>query len=421
MKKNKNKGWRRLDNAAKIFPPTSSNRDPKVFRFSCELYDTVNKDCLQHALNLTLKRFPFYRSILKQGMFWYYFEESRLIPAVTEENTPPCSPIYDANSKELLFRVTYFKKRINFEVFHALSDGVGAVQFLKALVVNYLNLAHKNMEEPIRLEDYDASVSQMTLDGFSKYFSEVKVRRIKAPKAFRFKGKRYPNYRIGVIECVIPLNKVKEKTKEKKVTITEYLVALLISAIGENMSVRDKKRPISVSIPVNLRAFFPTKTSQNFFSVVNLTHDFHTQGTTVSDILENVSHFFKENLKQEHLLNRINLFASLENKLPVQLLPLFIKIPSLKIANKISDQAVTAAFSNVGQIILPDEANKYVRRFSVFTSTAKIQVTMCTFKNDMVITFTSPFINTDIQCSFLDRINEIEGMEIEVNTNIGTI
>ena len=40
--------------------------------------------------------------------------------------------------------MTYYKKRINFEVFHALTDGTGATEFLRELVKNYLHLVHKD-------------------------------------------------------------------------------------------------------------------------------------------------------------------------------------------------------------------------------------------------------------------------------------
>lgn len=51
--------WTKLDNAAKIFPPNSNERDTKVFRFVCELKDEVDKDILQEAVDKTLPLFPF--------------------------------------------------------------------------------------------------------------------------------------------------------------------------------------------------------------------------------------------------------------------------------------------------------------------------------------------------------------------------
>ena len=66
--------------------------------------------------------------------------------------------IYDKDVKKLLFEVTYFRKRINLEVYHTLTDGTGALQFLKTLVINYITLKHKEEFMNIVPEiDYDAS------------------------------------------------------------------------------------------------------------------------------------------------------------------------------------------------------------------------------------------------------------------------
>ena len=69
--------WSRLENAAKIFPSTTSREDTKVFRFTCELTEMVQKAPLQAALEETLEFFPFYRYSLRRGLFWYFYEESR--------------------------------------------------------------------------------------------------------------------------------------------------------------------------------------------------------------------------------------------------------------------------------------------------------------------------------------------------------
>ena len=69
MKNRKNVEWTKLDNAAKIFPPTSNERDTKVFRFAVELYDQVNPDILQEALDETIDIFPLYKSVLRRGVF----------------------------------------------------------------------------------------------------------------------------------------------------------------------------------------------------------------------------------------------------------------------------------------------------------------------------------------------------------------
>jgi len=48
------KHWRRLDNAAKLFPAASSKRDTRVFRFYCELKEDIQQEILQKAVDRTL-------------------------------------------------------------------------------------------------------------------------------------------------------------------------------------------------------------------------------------------------------------------------------------------------------------------------------------------------------------------------------
>ena len=47
------KHWRRLDNAAKLFPAASSKRDTRVFRFYCELKEDIQQEILQKAVDRT--------------------------------------------------------------------------------------------------------------------------------------------------------------------------------------------------------------------------------------------------------------------------------------------------------------------------------------------------------------------------------
>ena len=134
--------WWRLDNAAKIFPSTSSAHDSKVFRFFCELEEPVEPEALQSALDRTMERFPIYRCVLRRGWFWYYLEDSPLPAVIRPEELLPCFPIYPSPRRSLLFRVLYYRRRISLEVYHVLSDGAGALDFLRDLVYDYLLIRH---------------------------------------------------------------------------------------------------------------------------------------------------------------------------------------------------------------------------------------------------------------------------------------
>ena len=78
----------------------------------------------------------------------------------------------------------------------------------------------------------------------------------KSKKAYNLKGDRYPEERLKVIEGVLPVDKVLTLSKSYNTTVTIYLVSVLIKSIASNMSRREKRKPIVITVPVNLRKYF---------------------------------------------------------------------------------------------------------------------------------------------------------------------
>ena len=167
-KKTAARAWTRLDNAAKIFPPSNMGTNTSVFRFSCTLKEMVQPELLQQALDKAVEKFPAYLVVMKSGAFWYYFEETGQKPKVVPETRAVCGPLWEEGSRELLFEVSWFKERINLEMFHALTDGTGAVAFLKTIVYYYLLAAHPDGfgETPPVLPE-EASEAARSSDSFA--------------------------------------------------------------------------------------------------------------------------------------------------------------------------------------------------------------------------------------------------------------
>ena len=115
--------WRRLDNTAKLFAAVSGEDLSSVFRISAVLKEKVDPELLQRALVRTLPEFENFRVKLRKGFFWYYFETNNRNPGVEEEQSAPCRFIDPHRGARFPFRVSYYGCRINFEVFHGLTDG----------------------------------------------------------------------------------------------------------------------------------------------------------------------------------------------------------------------------------------------------------------------------------------------------------
>ena len=109
--------WDKLDNTAHLFPVIAGERMSNVYRLSVSLTELVDPELLQHALDLTLPKFDGFNLRLRYGVFWYYFEENnKPAPEVKEEKNYPCRYINSVQNNSYMFRVTYYKYRINLEM-----------------------------------------------------------------------------------------------------------------------------------------------------------------------------------------------------------------------------------------------------------------------------------------------------------------
>lgn len=406
----KNKRWYKLDNAAKIFPPNVNKKDSKVFRFSCELYENVDKIVLQNALNKTLEEYPLFLSGLKKGLFWYYLETSSQKPIVEEEHNIICNII----DNKLLFRVSYYRKRINLEVHHALTDGTGTLSFLKSLVLNYLIEKYK-INSKIIIDN--TSIYEKESDSFEKYYKKTnKIKIPKNKKAYNLKGKIYPENQLKVISGIASTKKILNLARKYNTTITVYLVSILIKSIALIMSDKEKKKPIVITVPVNLRKYFKSNTVRNFFNTISIEYK-ASDDDSIEEIIKEVDKQFKEKLTKESLMEKMNSFAIFENIFIIRLIPVFIKDIVLKIFHNLSRKEQTIALSNVGIVEMPKELQQYIKLFDVFTSTDCAQICMCSYLDNITLSFTTHFIDSEIEKNFFEQLTRND-IPIQINTNI---
>ena len=411
----KSNQWFRLDNAAKIFPPTCSKRDTKVFRFVCELKEPVDQTILQHALDKTVEVFPLYHSVLKKGIFWYYLEESDIKPQVFEENIPACAPLYDSYNHRLLFRVSYYKKRINLEVFHSLSDGTGAIQFLKTMVYYYLEERH-NIK--IMTSNDFTSLSQKNADAFSKYYDKSDtIKKHVYKKAHIIKGERIPKNNVSIIEGIMPSSAVLRLAHENNATFTEFLIADLICSIYDNMTTREKRHPIIINVPVNLRQFFPSETTRNFFCVINVEYTADKSECDFADVIKKVKLAFESQLTKDNIQGIINKFSVIENNPVVRVIPLLLKIPIMRFSSYLADCKNTSSFSNLGRIDIHENAAEYINMFDVFVKAKRPQMCFCTIGDKLAIGVSSPLVSKEIERSFFCRLADM-GVDVQIISNL---
>ena len=417
--------WSRLDNFSKIFPATWSPKDPKVFRLSCELFEAIEEGALQRALDITMDNFPLYKYVLRRGLFWYYLESSDLVPKVEKESQPICAPIYTGLRTNLLFRVSYYKCRVNLEMFHVLSDGAGAIKFLRTLMFNYLTLLYKERFANVVLSSDASSISELMDDSYNRHYIDRKTFREMAKKekrqikvnAYKIHGTRTDEYRLSLIEGSMSVKAVLNEAHKYNTTLTVYITSLYIYSIYKTMSGRKKDQPIVLTVPVNLRQFFESHTGRNFFGTIHIGYNFAKNPDDLKLIIKSIADGFKSNLNVEKLNLQLYKAMTAERNPFARLLPLPMKDFFIRTAVKTYDKYTTSNISNIGRIELPPEFCEFIRQFSVCTSVRKPQLTMCSYNDRLVISISSPFKEMEIQRTFFQMLSKA-GIDIEITSNL---
>lgn len=414
--------WYKLDNAAKIYPAISSNSRSSVFRVAVHLKQEVDKDILNAALRITLPRFPAFAVKIKKGLFWYYFDPNENIPEADVEKVPVCRAINSDETNGFLFRVSYYKTRISLEIFHSITDGIGAVTFLKTLVYQYLTLSGYNIasDDSILHAKEHPSVSEYE-DSFDNYYDSSIKSSWSELNAYKITGARKALGSISIIQGILKTDELLKLVKSSGATVTEYIAALMIFSIYSMRLIgRGSKLPVKISIPVNLRKVFPSRTLRNFSSYVNIGMPFSREPYSFEQILEKVCIQMKDEMDPDKFIAKISANVNAEKNIFMRISPLILKNVVLKTAyNMYGDNLITSSLSNLGVISVPEDMKEHIDRFEFVLGPPvenMLNCAVCSFGQELVISFTRIMEETEID-KFFFRFLAAKGIDIIIETN----
>lgn len=419
--------WRKLDNSAKIFPIDSDKNFSAVYRMSVLLTEDINPKILKDAVNKTLESFTSFKVCLKRGFFWYYLEENTKEIIIDEEKNYPCKYIDKNTNNGYLFKVTYYKNKINVDTFHSLTDGSSSIEFIKAIAYNYIDLAHpdetKNIPEMEVKQNIEVN-DKNTEDSYMKNYQKS----LKSPKggkrAYILHGRRIPLYGVNVTHGFINLKQIIKRCRKLKVTVTQYFTAVLIYAIYqeylEKYKNRKLKKPIKICIPVNLKKYFASKTMSNFFSYITVEAEMKKDSLNTFDkILEFVKKDFAKKLVEEEIMKTMSANVKIGNNPFVRVIPLAVKKTLVRLSYMEIRKYTTITYSNIGRIGIIGKYKDYIEYFVMLIApepVEKIKCSSCTFENTMTMTFTSILDDNSIEKRFYQFLKE-KGISIQIESN----
>ncbi len=411
------RGWLKLDNAAKLFPAIISEDLTSVFRITASLKDPVKYSAIKEAVAITSQRFPYFSVSLGSGIFWNFLEFNDQLPRIQVEGKLPCTAFAVNRKNEPLYRVIIKGNRISVEFIHILTDGGGGMEYLKSLLYTYLKLIGKHISStgdiivpgtPVSDEEYE--------DGYIKFFQKLPPP-ARLIKAWHLPYKLNPRPRLKVLSAEVKAGEILELSHKHKVSLTEYFVSvyffslqkIFISTRGK--SKKDKRKVLRIEVPINMRTKFPSKTMRNFSLFVLPEIDVRLGIYTFEEILKSIHHQSQIGTDIKQISRFLSSNVSYEKLLIVRIMPLFIKrMVIAAIYRKLASKRWTGMVTNLGVVTLPGEMENMVDSLELIPTPPNDKVksgcALVTYKDMLRISFCNITQSRELERSILTFLSD---------------
>ncbi len=428
IKSFREKGWIELDNAAKLFPAIISKDLTSVFRITAILKQPVRYSALKEAVEITSERYPYFSVSLGSGLFWHYLEFTGKPPRIQAEEKIPCTAFAVNRKSEPLYRIVVRSNRISVEFIHILTDGGGALEYLKSLLYNYFRLTGTKIispgdiilpETPLSEEEYE--------DGYRKFFRKLPPP-AKLDKAWHLPFRLNSRPRLNVIHAEMKAAELLELSRKYKVSITEYFVAVYFYALQNifiaerDKGIKIKKKVLRIELPVNMRNKCSSRTMRNFSLFVLPEIDMRLGTYTFEEIITSVYHQLRISSEVKQISRFLSQNVSYEKLFVVRVLPLFIKKLAISaIYRGLASKRFTGIVTNLGQVKLPEEMAKMVENFEIIPPPPNPKIKVCiaivSFEDRLRISFSNISQSRELERQILKHLADA-GVHIKVlNSN----
>lgn len=418
------KDWYKLDLSAIVYPTLQRRDFSSVYRLSVVLKQPVNPEILQQAVDISLARFPTYKTEIHKGLFWRYLAPNRRPgPFVEKDIRNFCMPMpFKANNRYLL-RVYYHDCRISLEAHHCLGDGTGGMHVLQTVTAVYLRLLGHRVSNGYFVKDVNEIPDPEELeDAYMRYANARVCPARPGEKTYRVRGTKEPFYTFNVIDGIMSVREVMEVSKKYNATVTEYLNAVLLYALLQKQSSEWhwKIHPVKIAMPVNLRRFFPSKTLRNFITMVFPAIDPRLGEYTFEEIVAQVHNYMRYYINEKFLRGDITTNASTQRNPFIRVVPLFIKdFVVRQFYTRVQDKNSSAGLTNMGAVKVPEDMKPYISRFDIYmgqTFSSRTNCAIISFEDTLTINFASGIMETDVERFFFRKLVK-DGIHVTVESN----
>ena len=461
--------WYELDAFAKTYSSIISEGRTTCFRLSALFYENIDLEILEKVVISLEKKYPFYNSELKKGIFWNYLQQKKTHFMIEEEKTYPCTDIQKDNP----LRIIYFNNKLSIEIAHFLTDGKGAALFFQDLIEEYLekryflenfekdkkdNLIYKTeKKKEIEIEkinkiinfgkkinknekDFENKKSEKNffektrellgndnglknsqkneyVDLYEKYMRKVsKETTIKSAFHLPIKILEKGQYHITTGE--IDVESLKEESKKYGTTIGKYLLSVYFKILLDRYS--QAKNPIVIGVPVDLRKIFEETTYRNFFINITPSVDASLGAYSLSEIITYLDNYFALKITKKEFYKSIYKAMNPMQNIIIKSVPYLIKRMFFPfIFDYYGERGYTTGFSNLGIFKVNKKYEKYLKGLRFLpppSKRCKIKMGVVSDCKKVYVNFGNLTANYDIERDFFVYLRK-RGIKSKIITN----
>lgn len=461
--------WYELDAFAKTYSSIISEGRTTCFRISALFSENIDLEILQKVVISLEKKYPFYNSELKKGIFWNYLQQKKTHFMIEEEKTYPCTDIQKNNP----LRIIYFNNKLSIEIAHFLTDGKGAALFFKDLIEEYLEKKYflENFEKDkendlnnktekkneIEIEkinkiinfgkrinknekDFENKKSEKNffektrellgndsglknsqkneyVDLYEKYMRKVsKETTIKS--AFHFPMKILEKGQYHITTGEIDVESLKEESKKYGTTIGKYLLSVYFKILLDRYS--QAKNPIVIGVPVDLRKIFEETTYRNFFINITPSVDASLGAYSLSEIITYLDNYFALKITKKEFYKSIYKAMNPIQNIIIKSVPYLIKRMFFPfIFDYYGERGYTTGFSNLGILKVDKKYRKYLKGLRFLpppSKRCKIKMGVVSDCKKVYVNFGNLTANYDIERDFFVYLRK-RGIKSKIITN----
>ena len=461
--------WYELDAFAKTYSSIISEGRTTCFRLSALFSENIDLEILKNVVISLEKKYPFYNSELKKGIFWNYLQQKKAHFMIEEEKTYPCTDIQKDNP----LRIIYFNNKLSIEIAHFLTDGKGAALFFQDLIEEYLekkyfwenvekdkkdNLIDKTeKKKEIEIEkinkiinfgkkinknekDFENKKSEKNffektkellgndsglknsqkneyVDLYEKYMRKVS-KETTMKSAFHLPMKILEKGQYHITTGEIDVESLKEESKKYGTTIGKYLLSIYFKILLDRYS--QAKNPIVIGVPVDLRKIFEETTYRNFFINITPSVDASLGAYSLSEIITYLDNYFALKITKKEFYKSIYKAMNPMQNIIIKSVPYLIKrIFFPFIFDYYGERGYTTGFSNLGIFKVNKKYEKYLKGFRFLpppSKRCKIKMGVISDCNKVYVNFGNLTANYDIERDFFVYLRK-RGIKSKIITN----